>query len=51
VHSEIYIFRSPTNALFIKLGKIKIYIKIHKHVAATRYGIWPSSGSFYWTWL
>jgi len=49
---EFYIVHSPTNALFIKLEKsFKIYIKIHTNIAPTCFGLRPSSGSLYWTWL
>jgi len=29
----------------------KIYIKIHTNIAPTCFGLRPSSGSWYWTWL
>jgi hypothetical protein len=42
---------SPTNALFIKLGRFKLYIIIHMIFAPTCFGLRPSSESLYWAWL
>jgi hypothetical protein len=38
---------SPTNALLLNLEEFKIYIKIHINIAATCFGLRPSSGSVY----
>ena len=35
----------------LNLEKFKIYIKIHTNIALTCFGLRPSSGSLYWTWL
>ena len=35
----------------LNLQKFKIYIKIHTNIAPTCFGLRPSSGSLYWTWL
>jgi len=51
VHYDICRVDSPTNALFILKKHIKIYIKIHTNIAATFFGLQPSSGSLHWTWL
>ena len=48
---NLYIFHSPTNALFIKLGKVQIYMKIHIIIALTCFGLRSSSGSLYRAWL
>ena len=47
----LYIVHSPTNALFIKLGKVQIYVKIHIIIAPTYFGLRPSSGNLYRAWL
>ena len=50
VDSKIYIVNTPTDALFIKLGKVlKIYIIIHINIATTCFGLRPSSGGMYCT--
>jgi hypothetical protein len=46
VHSGIYTVHSPTNALLFNLEEFKMYIKIHINIAATCFGLRPSSGSF-----
>jgi hypothetical protein len=38
---------SPTNALFIKLGRFKLYTIIHMNFAPTCFGLRRSSGSLY----
>jgi hypothetical protein len=43
----IHIVHSPTNVLFIKLGKVKIYTRIHTNVAPTCFSLRPSSESLY----
>ena len=48
---NLYIVQSPTNALFIKLGKVYIYTKIHIIIAPTCFGLRPSSGSLLRAWL
>jgi len=35
----------------LNFEKFKIYIKIHTNIAPTYFGLRPSSGSLYWTWL
>jgi len=35
----LYVVHTPTNALFIKLVKILIYIKIHNNIAPTCFGL------------
>jgi len=47
----LYIVHSPTNALLLNLEKFKIYIKININIAATCFGLRPSSGSLYRAWL
>ena len=47
----LYIVHSPINALFIKLGKVWIHLKIHIIIASTCFGLRPSSGSLYRAWL
>ena len=49
--SSLYIVHSPTNALFIKLWKVYIYMKIHITFAPTYFGLRPSSGGLYRAWL
>ena len=51
VHFDICRVHSQTNVLFYFKKHIKIYIKIHIYVAPTCFGLQPSSGSLYWTWL
>jgi hypothetical protein len=47
VHPEIYTVHSPTNAPFIKLGKIlKFTLKYTQNIAPTCFGLRPS-GSLY----
>jgi len=35
----------------LNLEKFKIYIQIHTNIAPTCFGLRPSSGGLYWTWL
>jgi hypothetical protein len=42
---------SPTNALFIKLGRFQLYTRIHINFAPTCFALRPSSGSLYWSWV
>jgi len=39
------------NALLLNSEKFKIYIKIHINIAATCFGLRPSSGNLYRAWL
>ena len=47
VHSGICSVYSPTNALFLFLKHIKIYIKIRINIAPTCFGLRSSSGSLH----
>jgi hypothetical protein len=38
---------SPTNALFIKPGRFKLYTRIHINFTPTCFGLRPSSGNLY----
>jgi len=51
LNNAFLVVRRPTNAPFIKLEKFKIYTKIHINIAPMFFGLWPSSGSMYCTWL
>jgi hypothetical protein len=44
---NIKVFYLPTDALYISLEKVKIYIKTYIKIAPTYFGLRPSSGSLH----
>ena len=48
---NLYIVHLPTIALFIKLGEVYLYTRIHIVIAPTYFGLRPSSWSLYRAWL
>ena len=51
LNCNVHIVHSPNYALLLNLEKFKIYFKRHINIAATCFGLRPSSGSLYRAWL